>query len=92
MSDQYPLKGTSKRKGITIEIDEVMCKGCNVCVEVCPVDALDMEGIGSRWQGYLAVIKDIEACTGCLLCELQCPDFAISVTVPDKKKKAAAAK
>ncbi|TET67894.1 MAG: 4Fe-4S ferredoxin, partial [Candidatus Zixiibacteriota bacterium] len=26
-----------------------------------------------------AVVKNPEACTACMLCELRCPDFAIEV-------------
>ena len=87
MEDTFLLKATSKGKGITIEINEKFCKGCIICVDVCPVDSLEMVPVGSRWQGHLAVIKDIETCTGCMLCELQCPDLAILVDKPEKKKK-----
>ena len=87
MEDNFLLKATSEKKGITIIIDEGFCKGCIICVDVCPVDALEMVPVGSRWQGHLAVIKNIEACTGCMLCELQCPDFAILVDKPEKEKK-----
>ena len=88
MAEEFPLKVTGGKNGITIEIVEEFCKGCVVCVDICPVDALEMVPVGSRWQGHLAVIKDIEVCTGCMLCELQCPDFAIMVTKPEKKAKA----
>lgn len=81
---------TGKKRGITITIDNDFCKGCTVCVEVCPVDALQMEPIGTRWQGSVVIVKDIEACIGCMLCELQCPDFAIVVDKPEKKAKSKA--
>lgn len=55
-----------------IEISEKMCKGCGICVDFCPTDTLKM-------SGTIAVIRDIDACTGCQLCDLRCPDFAIQV-------------
>jgi len=33
-------------------------------------------------------VKDPDRCTGCELCELRCPDFAIQVRQPKKKEKA----
>ena len=50
------------------------CKGCILCVEVCPTDVLAMDE-----QGLLARVVNLDACTGCRLCEMMCPDFAIEV-------------
>ncbi len=72
--------------GVTIVIDEYFCKGCTICVEVCPEDSLIMQPVGDRWQGSIAVVKDIESCVACMLCEIQCPDFAIEVTKVKKPK------
>ncbi len=55
-----------------IEIDQRLCKGCAICVEFCPKDVLVMEGA-------YAVVKDLEACNRCQLCDFRCPDFAITV-------------
>ncbi|MBZ0265470.1 4Fe-4S binding protein [bacterium] len=82
------IKGTSHN--FTIMIDEEYCKGCKICVDVCPKDTLEMVPMGDRWQGSVVIVRDIETCVGCLLCELQCPDFAIEIDVPKKVKKAAA--
>jgi 2-oxoglutarate ferredoxin oxidoreductase subunit delta len=67
---------------IKIKISNTWCKSCEICVDVCPKDVLEM-------KDFVAVVKDIESCTGCMLCELLCPDFAIEVNVPAKKKKSA---
>ena len=67
---------------IFIEINESWCKGCEICVDVCPKHVLAM-------RDFVAKVENIEDCTGCLLCEQLCPDFAIEVHVPDKKKKSA---
>jgi 2-oxoglutarate ferredoxin oxidoreductase subunit delta len=57
----------------SISIDEEMCKQCGICVDLCPYDVLASDDKG---QAYVA---KLEACTGCLLCELLCPDLAINV-------------
>lgn len=55
-----------------IKIDLNRCKGCEICVALCPTQALEM-------VKFKASVKDIEKCTACMNCELRCPDFAISV-------------
>lgn len=60
------------KKIYDVIINEPWCKGCKICVEVCPKNVLVMDGI-------VAKVVDIESCTGCLLCEQLCPDFAIIV-------------
>lgn len=59
-----------------VEVTDAWCKGCDICVRVCPEDCLRLNAA--------AVVRCIvpDACTGCRLCELLCPDFAISV-VPE---------
>jgi 2-oxoglutarate ferredoxin oxidoreductase subunit delta len=57
----------------TIEINDVWCKGCGICVEFCPKDVLQMTPLDK-----VEVVK-LEACTKCLRCEQLCPDFAIVV-------------
>ena len=80
---------TSEKTGVIVTINNIFCKGCEICVEICPTDVLEMIPAPDRWEGALVVVKDIEACTGCMLCEVQCPDFAIDVYKPKKEKKKA---
>ena len=61
------------------------CKTCGICIEFCPKKAL-----GPDPDEYPELI-DAEACNLCGLCELRCPDFAISVAKKPKKDKAAPA-
>jgi 2-oxoglutarate ferredoxin oxidoreductase subunit delta len=64
----------------TIVIDENRCKGCELCVSVCPKGVI---AIADRFttRGYRpAALVDPEGlCTGCLLCSTFCPDAAITV-------------
>ena len=54
-----------------VDINEAWCKGCEICVEVCPKNVLVM-------NDFVAKVIDIKSCTGCLLCEQLCPKHAIS--------------
>lgn len=58
---------------VTITVLEDWCKGCEICVEVCKKKCLAMNPLG------VVEVVNLEACNKCLLCDLLCPDFAISV-------------
>jgi len=78
----------SEANQISIRIYRHYCKGCDICAEVCPKDVLRMESVSDRWEGSMVEIVDIEACNACMLCEYQCPDFAIEVYSLKKEMKA----
>jgi len=76
-------------------INEDYCKGCNLCVDICPKDVYS-EGTEVSIRGYkVPIIKNIDECLDfkrvndgieprCSLCELSCPDQAIRpITVGD---------
>lgn len=56
------------------------CKGCNLCIEFCPEDALE-ESPEFNAKGYhpprLVEKNGDSACVGCGFCEQVCPEFAI---------------
>ncbi len=72
----------------TITIYRHFCKGCEICAEVCPKGVLLMQPASDRWEGSIVEIVDIDACNSCMLCEHQCPDFAIEVYSLKKDLKA----
>lgn len=58
-------------------VDESRCKGCNLCVWLCPPQALKLsEGLSPQGYHLPALVG---TCTGCRVCEAVCPDFAIAV-------------
>ncbi len=70
----------AKRAKPSIEVYRSWCKRCGICVAFCPVGALAQDADG------IPYVKDPERCTGCQLCELRCPDFAINVRFPKKRE------
>jgi 2-oxoglutarate ferredoxin oxidoreductase subunit delta len=63
-----------------VSVSTVFCKGCGLCVDICPehIMALDMHTITAK--GYHpAVCIDQPACTGCISCATICPDVAITI-------------
>jgi len=61
-------------------IDERYCKGCLICIDVCPTKAIrPSEKLNSK--GYrLPREENMVLCKACEMCVLMCPDFAIAVS------------
>ena len=61
------------------------CKECGFCIEFCPKHILyKTTEINSR--GYHPVAaNDSDECTGCNICSMVCPDFAIYVVSVEGK-------
>ncbi len=71
----------AKKGKHSVEIYQSWCKRCGICVAFCPAEALAQNDSGAVF------VKDPERCTGCQLCELRCPDFAIHVRSPRKREE-----
>ncbi|ATW23466.1 4Fe-4S dicluster domain-containing protein [Candidatus Formimonas warabiya] len=56
-----------------VKINADWCKICKVCIDFCPKNVLYISA-----ENQVAV-KDRESCTGCMMCEYRCPDYAIRV-------------
>ena len=78
------LASASRRSVGTIEVDEDRCKGCALCVAVCPKHVIELAARFTP-RGYhpAALIQrndeGAETCTGCMICATICPDAAITV-------------
>ena len=50
------------------------CKGCGICVELCPKKVLKLDDLGK------IQVANQDDCVACGQCQLRCPDYAIYVT------------
>jgi 2-oxoglutarate ferredoxin oxidoreductase subunit delta len=66
-----------------IIIDRERCKGCVMCVSVCPKSVLIMtKKLNSKGNHYPETPR-IRDCVGCQQCALICPDAAIEIEQED---------
>ena len=56
-----------------IRVKVSWCKGCGLCVEYCKRGVLEM-------RDGLPLVLQAEKCSRCMMCEVICPDFAITVS------------
>jgi len=74
-----------------IIIDTERCKGCGLCVIVCPKKSIVISDKSNK-NGYFPAVADNTDCTGCCLCAIICPEAIIEVyrednTDSESKKK-----
>lgn len=55
------------------------CKGCHICVQVCPQQVLEVDRDAFLRGFHPVVVARPDDCTACRQCELLCPDLAITV-------------
>ena len=58
-----------------VTIEEKGCRGCTLCVDVCPVEVFKLDSAGT-----LAQVVAQENCIGCLSCFYACPSQCITVS------------
>ncbi|NOZ42340.1 MAG: pyruvate ferredoxin oxidoreductase [Alphaproteobacteria bacterium] len=61
------------RERTELVITPEWCKGCDICVKMCPEHCLILN------KDQIVELAEPEKCTGCHICEWLCPDFAISL-------------
>jgi 2-oxoglutarate ferredoxin oxidoreductase subunit delta len=72
-----------------LEIADDHCKGCGLCVDVCPRHVLVLDPVVVNPLGYHPVrLTDAGACTSCALCARICPDAVFTVYARPKRATA----
>ncbi|MEA3293626.1 MAG: CoB--CoM heterodisulfide reductase iron-sulfur subunit A family protein [Euryarchaeota archaeon] len=67
---RFLAQGKALTEGITIAVDEDICVRCEVCIPMCPFQALKMDD-----DGKLEIITAL--CKGCGTCAVACPTGAL---------------
>lgn len=63
-----------------VTFNEDRCKGCQLCVPVCPKNIVVMAADRINEKGYHpATVADMDKCIGCAFCAIMCPDVVIEV-------------
>lgn len=66
--------------GFHYVIDNDRCKGCELCVSICPKNVLEISETVSA-KGYFPAYQARPGdCIVCAMCCVMCPDVAITIT------------
>ena len=76
--------------GYRVEIDRSGCINCGICMDVCPVEALDMtrpEQDGVEGLRPISSLMEhplqVGECIGCDVCARECPVHVITIASVD---------
>ena len=70
-----------------LDIATDRCKGCELCVHICPKHCLVLDDTIVNALGYHPVrLSDAAACTSCALCARICPDAVFAVYARPKDR------
>lgn len=74
-------------RAIVIE-ENCIGSGCELCIKICPFDALSLDVSGGKVGDFFGVtVVDERKCTGCRLCEDACGWNAIYIEPPRELMK-----
>jgi 2-oxoglutarate ferredoxin oxidoreductase subunit delta len=70
---------------VPVLISSERCKGCSLCVDVCPPHVLALDaGIVNAMGHHPARLVDPAGCTSCAKCARVCPDAVFTIFAPPK--------
>ncbi|MFH1972330.1 MAG: 4Fe-4S binding protein [archaeon] len=61
-----------------MKIEKKYCKGCELCVKLCPFNNIEMKDGVPRWI-------DPEKCRKCKICEKYCPEWGLEIETSNGK-------
>lgn len=90
----FPNEGKPERAGkvprTVAVIDQNGCTGCEVCIDFCPVDCIELAWNPEHPGLFNVVEVDQERCISCQLCAKHCPWETIHMVKTDESKEFAA--
>ncbi|NPV69910.1 MAG: 4Fe-4S binding protein [Firmicutes bacterium] len=65
---------------MVVSIDNMVCRGCGLCIDACRRGVLELSSERGARGFTTARVTHPDRCTGCMECELICPDMCLDVT------------
>jgi ferredoxin len=79
-ANKFGFPGSTVTSNFISVIDEAKCTGCGKCVELCPVNAINLVSANDpRKKKKKKADLDVRLCVGCGVCALKCPADAIGM-------------
>lgn len=76
-----------KKMKYELRIDKERCKGCVLCVSVCPRKLLRMsKELNKKGFHHAETVNGVE-CMACKQCTDMCPDVAIEICIRNEENK-----
>ncbi len=69
-----------------ISIDKDCCKGCFICLTVCPKGIFKKTKKRNKYGTTMPEAVNTDECVQCRMCERMCPDGAINVEGGDNNE------
>lgn len=77
----WALIGYDLEMPFKLAVEEEKCKGCGVCIEVCPKGVFELYRSGDAQKSQVLLSEECVQCTACVK---QCPEHAIVAEPPIK--------
>ena len=82
---------TARPPKAMVEIAREKCKGCEICLSVCPQGCLQLDRTVFNSKGFHPAVYSYQGsvghCTACGLCYMVCPDYAVRSVKIYKEKE-----
>ncbi|ADW17914.1 2-ketoglutarate oxidoreductase subunit delta [Desulfobulbus propionicus DSM 2032] len=75
------LSKANRKKRYDIAFYHDWCKACGLCMAFCPRQVIQADEHGKP------LVTEPDACIGCRFCETHCPDFAITVSERQPRRR-----
>lgn len=69
-----------------VKINKERCKGCKLCIEVCPSGIFNISDKFNKIGYHYIETVDGKTCLGCKRCVIICPDVVIELYKNEEEK------